>query len=120
MYVTVEVTLHLHSVIVDNYCFSFVPFVVFLQLIVRLVKLVLFCILQFSVMNLNSCILHLESHNLTLTEVVSKAENRPLLRLLVASSATHSYWYKPEIMMMMMIPFCYNYCAYRFRFFSLF
>jgi len=45
-----------------------------------------------------------ESHNLTLTEAVNMAQNRPisaLWRLLAASGATQ--WCKPEMMMMMMM-----------------
>jgi len=43
----------------------------------------------------------LESHNLTLTEAVSMAQNRPFWRLLVVRGATHSCWCMPEMMMMM-------------------
>ena len=43
----------------------------------------------------------LESHNLTLTEAVNMAQNCPLRRLLAASGAMHSYWYRPEMTMIM-------------------
>ena len=45
----------------------------------------------------------LESHNLTLTEAVDIAQNRPLWRLLAASDVTHSQCCRPEMMMMMMM-----------------
>jgi len=46
--------------------------------------------LRFIFVTFSSPVLDLESHNVTLTETVSMAQNRPLWRLLFASGAVHS------------------------------